>query len=425
MPAHLVAPALPGALNYDLNALALLLRDWATDDLLIQHSLVTCLIADNLNDLHPLIVQNPRVGSIQIPQPAVGELRATLTLIEPDYPKALAEFKGNSFLLANQLVGASVNSIEELLMLKEHAGEAIQPADLIELKKSLVEKDCDNLIEFIDSKRTLDDFQGHDILKAWLRQDVALWRQSQVQALPMGYLVCGPVGTGKTFLVECLAGEAGIPVVKIKNFRDKWVGTTEGNLEKIFRLLHALGRCFVFIDEADQALGKRDSGSNDSGLSGRVYSMIAKEMSDGGNRGKIIWVLASSRPDLIEIDLKRPGRVDVKIPIFPTSTPEEGFALLRVLCQRRGAPIDENDFASLKELVPDWLTPGAAETLAVKTLRSVLTEKRTPQQALFRNLTDYQPPVSRDVMEAQIRLAVNEASDWDFVPQPFRAYRKN
>ena len=151
--------------------------------------------------------------------------------------------------------------------------------------------------------------------------------------------------------------------------------------------------------------------------------MIAKEMSDSRNRGKIIWVLATSRPDLIEVDLKRPGRVDVKIPIFPTSTPAEGFALLRVLCQRRGVPIDESDFASLEKLVPDWLTPGAAETLAVKTLRSILTEKLTPQQALFRNLTDYQPPVPHDVMEAQIRLAVNEASDWDFVPQSFRVYR--
>jgi len=422
---HLVAPNLPGALNYDLNALALLLRDWATDDLLVQHALVTCLIADNLNDLHPLVVQNPRVGAIQVPQPAVGELQSMLALIEPSYPKALPEFKGKSSILADQLVGASMNSIEELLKLKEHASESIKPDDLVVLKKTLVEKDCDDLIEFIDSKRTLNDVHGQEKLKAWLRQDVALWQQSQLQALPMGYLVCGPVGTGKTYLVECLAGEAGIPVVKIKNFRDKWVGTTEGNLEKIFRLLHALGRCFVFIDEADQALGKRDSGSNDSGLSGRVYSMIAKEMSDGRNRGKIIWVLASSRPDLIEIDLKRPGRVDVKIPIFPTSTPDEGFELLRALCQRRGAPLEEGAFAQLEKLVPNWLTPGAAETLAVKTFRNVLTEKITPLQALQRSLTNYQPPVSLDVMEAQIRLAVDEASDWDFVPPAFHVYRKS
>ena len=117
-------------------------------------------------------------------------------------------------------------------------------------------------------------------MKEWIRQDVTLWQQGDISAMPMGYLLCGPVGTGKTYMVECLAGEAGVPVVKFKNFRDKWVGSTEGNLEKIFSLLHALGRCVVFVDEADQALGKRDSGSSDSGVSGRVYSMMAKEMSN-------------------------------------------------------------------------------------------------------------------------------------------------
>jgi len=46
-----------------------------------------------------------------------------------------------------------------------------------------------------------------------------------------------------------------LPVVKIKNFRDRWVGSTEGNLEKIFRYYKALDRCYVFVDEADQAFG--------------------------------------------------------------------------------------------------------------------------------------------------------------------------
>src|SRR5947208_16765657 len=146
-------------------------------------------------------------------------------------------------------------------------------------------------------------------------------------------------------MLDCLAGEAAGPVVKFKNCRERWVGSTEGNLEKIFRLLQALTRCFVFIDEADQALGKRDSGSNDSGLSGRIYSMMAAEMSRPENRGRIIWVLASSRPDLIEVDLKRPGRVDVKIPIFPTSDASESWALLRALCKRQGLEFTDSDRA--------------------------------------------------------------------------------
>jgi SpoVK/Ycf46/Vps4 family AAA+-type ATPase len=116
-----------------------------------------------------------------------------------------------------------------------------------------VENDTNGLIEVLKTKRTLNDIYGLDSIKAWLRQDFELWRKNDTAALPKGYLSCGPVGTGKTYLVECLAGEASVSVVKLKNFRDKWVGSSEG----IFRLIHALGRCYVFIDEADQGLGHR------------------------------------------------------------------------------------------------------------------------------------------------------------------------
>ncbi len=418
--AHLLAPALPQGLNYDLNALAFLMRDWSSETLLTEHALVTFLVAENLNDLHPLLVNHPRASRIKVPLPESADLASAFRIMAPRYPTALAPFKDDHTAPAEALRGATLASIESLLKTKEHANIALAEADLSKLKKELIENDCNGLIEFIEPKKNLDALYGQEKIKTWIRQDIELWRKNDIDALPKGYLICGPVGTGKTFMVECIAGEAAVPVVKLKNFRDKWVGSTESNLEKIFRLLRALGRCYVFIDEADQTMGKRDSGSNDSGLSGRVYSMLAQEMSDSENRGKIIWVLATSRPDLVEVDLKRPGRVDVKIPIFPTTTPKEGYNLIRALCKRRGVEIDETLLGEMEAAIPDRLTPGAAEALSVKIYRLVKVKKLKPIEALAACLQDYQPPVDPKVMAFQIELAIKEASDLEFVPKELR-----
>jgi SpoVK/Ycf46/Vps4 family AAA+-type ATPase len=214
-----------------------------------------------------------------------------------------------------------------------------------------------------------------------------------------------------------------VPVVKLKNFRDRWVGSTEGNLEKIFGLLHALGRCIVFIDEADQALGSRDGGSGDSGLSGRVYSMMAKEMSDTTNRGRILWILASSRPDLIEVDLKRPGRVDVKFPLFPALDAAEGYALIRALGKKHRLDLPKECPADLLPLIPELVTPGAAESIAIKVFRTVRTAGTDAVAALRDCLDEYQNPVPEETMRFQIGLAVKEASDLAFVPEAFRGMR--
>src|SRR5260370_10115746 len=189
------------------------------------------------------------------------------------------------------MTGITINGLDRLLRLKEYKKETLSDADLAEQKRLLVEEECQGLIEFVEPKRTLDALFGQEKLKECFRKDLALWRSGDLRGLPMGYLICGPVGTGKTFLVECLAGEAGVPVVKIKNFRDRWVGSTEGNLEKIFRLLQALDRCYVFVDDADQVLGKRGSAGQDAGLSGRIDSMNAAEMRWPAKRSSVICVV--------------------------------------------------------------------------------------------------------------------------------------
>jgi len=416
--AQLVAPATQGYSPAEIAAVAVLLRDWASDGLLANHSLVTFLITDTLADLHPLVAANPRARTVAVPLPDAAAITAALAGLARECPAALAPFAGDLAQPGRALAGTTLAAVDALVRTRQHRNEPLTEKDLGAVKKRLIEAEAGGLIEFIESTRTLDDLAGMDRVKAWLRQDLALWRQDDLQALPMGYLICGPVGTGKTYCVECLAGEAGVPVVKLKNFRDKWVGSTEGNLEKIFRLVRALGRCYVFVDEADQTLGKRESGGNDGGIGGRVYAMLAQEMSDTRNRGKVVWILASSRPDLIEVDLKRPGRVDVKIPLLPTATEAESWALIRALCKRRGLDLPAEAPAGIS--VPLWLTPGAAEAIAVKAYRVHRVEGLAPDAALAACLRAWRPPVAAETMRFQIGIAVDEASDAAFVPDAFR-----
>lgn len=404
--------------DFETASLASLVRDWAGESPFAELPFVSLLIADNLHDLHPLVATNPRIERVQLPLPQAPDIEQAVAQLRVDHASAFDAGQGAE--VAQQLAGVSLSALQSLVRRRAHVGQVLGDADWINVRKGMIENDAAGLIEFIRSERTLDDYHAQDALKVWLRQDMALWRSADLRALPMGYIFCGPVGTGKTFLVECLAGEASVPVVKLKNFRDRWVGSSEGNLEKIFRLIRALGRCIVFVDEADQTLGKRDAGSGDSGLSGRLYSMIAQEMSDGKNRGRVMWILASSRPDLIEVDLKRPGRIDVKIPLLPTSTEHESAGLLHALLKRLEVSPGVDELTKLD--LPLLLTPGAAEALAVKVYRRVRTENVGAIEAITHSLIGYQPPVPLDVLEFQMRIAIREATDMQFVPERLRSY---
>lgn len=405
--------------GHEHGSLTSLVREWASEAPFCDLPFASILIADNLNDVEPLVTFNARAARIGVPLPDVETLAAALPLLQQTAPHAFAP-EAPLPALAAALTGVTIAAVESLVKTRAHEGQPLSASDCAAIKKGLVERDGAGLIEFLAPTRTLEDYAGQPALKTWLREDVALWRAGDLRALPKGYLLCGPVGTGKTFLVECLAGEAGVPVVKLNNFRDRWVGSSEGNLEKIFRLVRALGRCMVFIDEADQTLGRREAGGADGGLSGRIYSMIAQEMADPDNRGRVVWILASSRPDLIEVDLKRPGRVDVKVPILPTTTAAESAALIGALARRYGLELAAADLTALEARLPLLLTPGAAEALVVKAYRQARTKDLAPAAALTACLEGYQNPVPADVLELQMRLAVREATDLAFVPTTLR-----
>src|SRR5213075_1234710 len=189
------------------------------------------------------------------------------------------------------------------------------------------------LIEFVVPAFGFEVVGGMDEVKKDLLVISGSIRDGQIARVPMGILFTGPMGTGKTFVAEAFARECGLTTIKMKNFRSKWVGATEGNLEKILTVIKAIGQVIVIIDEGDRAFGNTD-GEGDGGTSSRVIARIKEFMSDTSNRGRILFLVMTNRPDKLDVDLKRAGRLDRKIPFLYSQTAEEVENVARALVKK-------------------------------------------------------------------------------------------
>src|SRR6185503_13943432 len=155
--------------------------------------------------------------------------------------------------LAALTAGISLTDLNVIVQSAREGGRRLDSKVFRELKKLLIERQCHGLLEFIEPKWGLDTVVGHEAAKERLHEDASLLKRGSLDSMPMGYLICGPVGTGKSFLAQCVSGELGAPCVMLKNFRSKYVGETEGNLERVLSVMRAMGPVVVVVDEADVA----------------------------------------------------------------------------------------------------------------------------------------------------------------------------
>ncbi|MCE2727870.1 MAG: AAA family ATPase [Planctomycetaceae bacterium] len=310
---------------------------WATNPLLRRVNVAVVLLTDALAEMHPRLVANPAVTAIDVPLPDGAE-RERFALAAAAAAGMPAERTDAVKRAAALSAGLTLESLRAVIALSAREGSPPDGPEFAAKKKDLIERSCHGLVEFIQPRLTLDAVAGHEAAKDRLQADARAIRRGQLESAPMGYLICGPVGTGKSFIAECYAGSVGIPCAVLKNFRSKYVGETEGNLEHALDVLRSLGPVVVIIDEADAALGNRDQGG-DSGTSARVFSMIARQMGDTRYRGKIVWMLLTSRPDLLPIDLKRQGRAEVHIPLFYPHDQAEMDAMFAAMARKCRVPL--------------------------------------------------------------------------------------
>ena len=402
-------------------AVLVYLRRWAQDPALRAKNIVVVLVTESLAELDPKLMRASETREIEIVRPGQTERREYLEAVRAaDWYARMSELE--PLRLAELTAGLTRVQLGQLLDGADADAAKLTREQVRRVKKDVIESEGQGLIEYVEPKYDLSMVAGMPAVKERLKRAARAIARGNPAAVPMGYLVCGPVGSAKTFLVECFAHEIGFPCVKLANFRSMWVGSTESNLERILKILAALTPVGVVIDEADAALGNREA-TGDSGTGQRVFAKMAAFMGDTRNRGKILWFLITCRPDLLPIDLKRQGRAEEHVPLFYPETPGEYDEIYRVMLKKLGiktAVANVSDVAEAKSLL--GMSGSDLEAVLVRaTLEAEAAGvSEVTAEHLQRAFSDFIPPANSREREMQVLVAVLESTSRELLPAKYR-----
>lgn len=397
------------------------LNRWSHEPSFTREDISVILMTENLTDLNPRLTSAPSTIKVHVPLPDLNTRIAFLKYLKQSEEMLLTERS-----LTPDRMGALTSGLN-LMNINQIAGESFQKdypitfEYLAKRKREIIQNEAMGLLEFVDTNYDLSLVSGHAFVKRRFEIATKALKRARQDVLPMGYLISGPIGTGKTFIVSAFAAEIGIPMVRLLNFRSQWQGTTESNLEKVLHILWAMAPVAVMIDEADVVLGNRTS-NDTTGTSARVFAQIANFMGNTEHRGKIIWFLITCRPDLIPIDLKRQGRAEEHLALFYPETDAEKLDLFMTLLRKLQIKTHNVNFSSILKKIKFDVSGADIEAMLVRAKMSATVDGRAMivQQDLEEIIEDFIPPSYPHEIELQNLVAVVESTSKEMLPAKYR-----
>ncbi len=335
--AETIVPASEAAASESDRQSLVHLASWGRDAAIGDQGHILYLIANDLHDLNErLRKSSARWEPISIPFPSLDERAAFLNRLLGD-ANLDVELASDTDLMgiARLTTGLRYVDLEDIVLRANFLGQPLSPALVKGRKNEIMRSEFDEVLSIQEHEFGFEALGGMEEIKNDLRTTViAPMRNGNLRVVPQGILLMGPAGTGKTRLARALAKEAGVTFVELQPAKiySRWIGDTEGRLERALAAISAWRPCIVFIDEIDQAMARGEGNGGDNGVSNRVFKRLMEVMSDTALRGHVLFIAATNRPDLLDPALRRPGRLDKKVPILPPDT-QERAAILSVLTQ--------------------------------------------------------------------------------------------
>ena len=163
-----------------------------------------------------------------------------------------------------------------------------------------------------------------------------------------GILMYGSPGCGKTLIAKALASEseANFFIINGPEIMNKYYGETEARLRDIFKEARESSPSIIFIDEIDAIAPKREEAFGD--VEKRVVAQLLALMDGMSERGQVIVLGATNRPESLDPALRRPGRFDREIEVGVPNA-EGRLEILQI--HTRGMPLSED--IDLQELASE------------------------------------------------------------------------
>ena len=311
--AHTLAPTEGGgAERQNVTTLA----RWASDPAIAARRPLIALIAPAAGEVSAEVYSGAAGAElVTVPRPVLEERVAYARELQRRWPEVVWEMGPDA--LGAETGGLSLVQIEDMVQRARGARAPLARASILDRKIDLLRQEYGDVLEILQPKNDLSAVGGLDHAVGELREVADIMRRGLHAAAPLGIILMGPPGTGKSYLAECFAKECGMLCVKFRPLRGMYVGQSERNQEKAFAAIRALAPVVVIVDESDQAEGgSRDSGSGDSGVTERMRAGAFNFWADNALRGKVLRIDSTNRVDLIDSAMRRSGRTDVKIPVL-------------------------------------------------------------------------------------------------------------
>ena len=397
-------------------------HDWFSDPGFVNGQDTVVLISESRSQLHHRVSTLPHLLEVEVPSPDLAIRKHFISWFNrTQLENRKIKLWGSQEDLATFTAGLSLHAVMQLLKGATHEDKKLTQETVLAKVESYIQSQLgEDVVEFKKPSHSLKDIVGFSDLKQFLKNELIPRFSATGEESLAGAAVAGPIGGGKTFMFEAVAAELDMVVLVIKNIRSQWFGQTDVIFERLRRVLNALSKVLIFIDEADTQLGGvgADAHPTERRLTGRIQSM----MSDPQMRGRVIWLLVTARIHLLSPDLRRPGRAgDLIIPVLDPEGSDIDEFLSWVVKPVLGKAPNADQIKALREATHNYSAASYAALRSELKAKSGRHEKSLSFDEIIAIISDHLPPAIGATRRYQTLQALLNCTRRSLLPENARS----